>query len=93
MSPTEQFDRTTEPKLTKLAARTVLAAGLGMAVMGLTAAVANADPATPNAPDPDPAITATLRPTPPAPPHSESGLCNQDAAPRGAPAPPPGFCG
>ena len=93
MTPTDHPDRTTEPKLTNFAARTVLAAGVGMAVMGLTAATANADPAPPNTPDPNPAITATLRPTPSAPPHSESGLCNQDGGPRGAPTPPPGYCG
>ena len=88
---TDYLDRTTKPKLTKLAARTVLAAGLGMAGMGLTAALANADPLPPNTPDPNPPITATLRPMPPAP-HSESGLCNQDAAPPGQ-LPPPGYCG
>jgi hypothetical protein len=64
MTTTYHLDRTTRTKLTKLAARTVLAAGLGMAVMGLTAAVANADPA-PSTP------TTTQNP------HSESGLCNQ----------------
>lgn len=92
MATTDHLDRTTQPKLTKLAARTVLAAGLGMAVMGLTAVMANADPVAPNTPDPNPAITATLHPTPPAPPHGESGLCNQDAAPPGR-LPPPGYCG
>lgn len=92
MTPTDQLYRTTQPKLTKLAARTVLAAGLGMAVMGLTAVMANADPVPPNDPDPDPAITATLHPTPPPAPHGESGLCNQDAAPPGM-LPPPGYCG
>ena len=91
MTPTDHLDRTTEPKLMRLAARTVLAAGVGMTVMGLTAAIANADPAPPNTPDPNPPITATLHP--PGAPHSESGLCNQDSAPRGAPAPPPGYCG
>lgn len=85
MTPTEHLDRTTELKLMKLAARMVLAAGLGMALMGLTAAMANADPATPNPPRPNP--------TAPNNSHSESGLCNQDSAPRGAPAPPPGYCG
>lgn len=92
MTPTDHLDRTTKPKLTKLAARTVLAAGLGMTLSGLTAAIANADPATPNTPDPNPAITATLHPTQAPPPHGESGLCNQDAAPPGR-LPPPGYCG
>lgn len=77
MTTTHHLDRTTQPKLTKLAARTVLAAGLGMAVMGLAAAMANADPAT------------TPSPTPTQNPHSESGLCNQTS---GQP-PPPGYCG
>jgi hypothetical protein len=88
MAATNQPNCTTQPKLPKLAASTVLAAGLGMAVMGLTAVMANADPAPPNTPDPNPGITATLRP----PPHGESGLCNQDAAPPGR-LPPPGYCG
>jgi hypothetical protein len=90
MTPTDRLARITEPILTKVAVSTVLAAGFGMAVLGLTAAVANADPVSPNTPDPNPAITATLHP---APPHSESGLCNQDGGPRGAPSPPPGYCG
>ncbi|WP_156669623.1 hypothetical protein [Mycobacterium sp. E3339] len=75
----------TTPGLTRLAARTVLAAGLGMAGMGLTAAAANADPATPSTPGPNPTAAQN--------PHSESGLCNQTVVPRGAPAPPPGYCG
>jgi hypothetical protein len=92
MASTDHLNCTTQPKLTKLAARTVLAAGLGMAVMGLTAVMANADPVPPNNPDPNPGITATLRPTPPAPPpHSESGICN-GALPPGQ-LPPPGYCG
>jgi hypothetical protein len=85
MNTTDHLDRTTQPKLTKLAARTVLAAGLGMAVMGLTAAMANADPVPPNTPRPNP--------TAPQNPHSESGLCNQTVIPRDAPSPPPGYCG
>jgi hypothetical protein len=93
MTTTDHLDRSTQPKLTKFAARTVFAAGLGMAVMGLTAAAANADPAPPSTPDPNPAITATLHPTAPQNPHSESGLCNQSVVPRGAPLPPPGYCG
>lgn len=75
----------TTPRLTKLAASTVLAAGLGMAVTGLTATLANADPAQPSTPGPNPTAAQN--------PHSESGLCNQTAIPRGAPAPPPGYCG
>jgi len=82
MSPTHHPDCTTPSKVKKLAARTVLAGGLGMAVMGLPAAMANADPAPP--PGPTPTITATLHP--PAP-HGESGLRNQDTIPRGQPLP------
>ena len=94
MTTTHHLNRTTSPKPKKLAARTVLAGGLGMAVMGLTAAMANADPAPPSTPDPGPPITATLHPTPPPPgQHSESGLCNQTVVPRDAPSPPPGYCG
>lgn len=85
MTTTDRLDRSTALKLTKLAARTVLAAGLGLAVMGLTAAVANADPVPPNTPHPNP--------TAPQNPHSESGLCNQTVVPRDAPLPPPGYCG
>lgn len=86
MTPTDHLDRTTEPKLTKFAARILLAAGLAMAVMGLTAATANADPASPNPPRPNPTASQN--------PHSESGLCNQTGAvPRNAPSPPPGYCG
>jgi hypothetical protein len=85
MTPTEHLDRNTEFKLMKLAARTVLASGLGVAVMMLAAVTATADPAPPNPTGPNP--TAAQHP------HSESGLCNQDSAPRGAPAPPPGYCG
>ena len=85
MNPTDRLDHNSEPKLTKFAASTVLAAGLGMAVMGLTAAMANADPAPPNPPRPNPTATQN--------PHSESGLCNQPVIPRGAPSPPPGYCG
>jgi hypothetical protein len=84
MTPTDHLDRTTEPKLTKFAG-TVLAAGLGMAVMGLTAAMANADPAPPNRPRLNPTATQN--------PHSESGLCNQPVVPRGAPSPPLGTAG
>lgn len=84
MTPTECLNRITEPKLTKLVARTVLGAGVGMAAMGLTAGMASADPAPPNTPRPSP--------TAPQNPHSESGLCNQDSGPRGA-LPPPGYCG
>jgi hypothetical protein len=87
MTITHHLDRTTAPKLRKLAARTVLAGGLGMAVMGLTAAMANADPAPPSTPGPNPTRTATLNP------HSESGLCNQTVVPRDQPPPPPGYCG
>jgi hypothetical protein len=81
MTTTDHLDRSTQPKLTKLAARTVLAAGLGMAVMGLTAALANADP-----------VPTPTRPYPTAPqnPHSESGLCSDDIP---HPPPPPGYCG
>jgi len=85
MTTTDRLDRSTALELTKLAARTVLAAGLGLAVMGLTAAVANADPVPPNTPLPNP--------TAPQNPHSESGLCNQTVVPRDAPLPPPGYCG
>lgn len=85
MSPTEHLDRNTESKLTKFAVRTVLASGLGMAVMVLAAVTANADPAPPNPTGPNPTTAQH--------PHSESGLCNQDSAPRGAPLPPPGYCG
>jgi hypothetical protein len=74
---------TTGPKLKKLAARTVLAGGLGMAVMGLSDAMANADPVPPP-PGPTPTITATLHPPGP---RGESGLCNQDTIPRGQPLP------
>jgi hypothetical protein len=84
MTTTHHPDCTIGPKLKKLAARTVLAGGLGMAGMGLTAAMANADPAPPNTPGPTPTITATLHP--PAP-RGESGLCNQDTIPRGQPLP------
>lgn len=68
------LDRTTQPKLKKLAARTVLAGGLAMVVIGLTAAMANADPAPLD--PPSPTITATLHPTPPPPGRTESDLCN-----------------
>lgn len=84
MTPTDHLDRT-ETKLTKWAARTVVAAGLGMAVMGLTAAMANADPTPPYPPRP--------HPTEPQNSHSESGICNQTVIPRDAPPPPPGYCG
>jgi hypothetical protein len=84
MTTTHHADRTTPSKVKKLAARAVLAGGLGMAVMGLPAAMANADPAPPNTPGPTPTITATLHP--PAP-RGESGLCNQDTIPRGQPLP------
>jgi hypothetical protein len=84
MTTTHHPDCTTGPKLKKLAARTVLAGGLGMAVMGLPAAMANADPAPPNTPGPTPTITATLHPPAPG---GESGLCNRDSMPRGAPPP------
>jgi hypothetical protein len=88
MSTTDHPDGATQPKLKKLAeklaTRTVLAGGLAMAVVGLTAAMANADPAPPNTPGPTPTIAAT--PHPPAP-HGESGLCNQDTSPRGQPLP------
>ena len=79
MNTTHRLDRTTQPKLEKLAARTVLAGGLGMAVMGLTAAMANADPMQ-DTPSPTPTITATLNPAPPAPAgqREESGPCNAD---------------
>ncbi|MDT5138484.1 MAG: hypothetical protein QOD58_2746 [Mycobacterium sp.] len=80
MTTTHHPDYTTGPKLKKLAARTVLAGGLGMAVMGLPAAMANADPAPPNTPGPTPTLH------PPAP-RGESGLCNQDTIPRGQPLP------
>jgi hypothetical protein len=82
MTITHHPDCTTGRKLKKLAARTVLAGGLGMAGMGLTAATAIADPAPP--PGPTPTITATLHPTAP---RGESGLCNQDTVPRGQPLP------
>ena len=85
MTITHHLDRTTQLKLTKLAAGTVLAGGLGMAVMGLTAAMANADPAPPNTPGPNPTRTATQNP------HSESGLCNGDLG--NLPPPPKGYCG
>ena len=84
MTTTRHPDCTTSPKPKKWAARTVLAGGLGMAVMGLTAPMANADPVPPNTPGPTPALTATLRP--PAP-RGESGLCNPDVIPRGQPPP------
>jgi hypothetical protein len=84
MTTTHHPDRTTPSNVKKLAARAVLAGGLGMAVMGLPAAMANADPAPPNTPGPTPTITATLHP--PAP-RGESGLCNQDTIPRGQPLP------
>jgi hypothetical protein len=84
MTTTHHPDRTAPSKGRKLAARAVLAGGLGMAVMGLPAAMANADPAPPNTPGPTPTITATLHP--PAP-RGESGLCNQDTIPRGQPLP------
>jgi hypothetical protein len=82
MTTTHHPGCTTGPKLKKLAARTVLAGGLGLAGMGLTATTASADPVPP--PGPTPTITATLHP--PAP-HGESGLCNQDTIPRGQPLP------
>ncbi|WP_156737810.1 hypothetical protein [Mycobacterium scrofulaceum] len=85
MSTPDHLDRIARSRLTRLAAGTVLAAGLGMAAMGLTAAIASADPAPPNTP--------SLNPTAAQHPHSESGLCNQTVVPRGAPAPPPGYCG
>jgi hypothetical protein len=72
MNSAQRLDRPTRHKLAQLAARTVLAAALGMAVMGLTAAMANADPAPPGPP-------TTQNP------HSESGLCNQTS---GRPPPP-----
>lgn len=78
-------DRPTHLRLTRVAAGAALAGGLAMAVMGLTAATANADPAPPNTPSPNPTAAQN--------PHSESGLCNQTVVPRGAPAPPPGYCG
>jgi hypothetical protein len=84
MTTTHHPGRTTPSKVKKLAGRAVLAGGLGMAVMGLPAAMANADPAPPNTPGPTPTITATLHP--PAP-RGESGLCNQDTIPRGQPLP------
>ena len=85
MTTTDHLDRTAEPALKKLAAAAVLAAGFGMAAMGLTAGMASADPPPPNTPRPNPAA--------PQNPHSESGLCNQPVVPRGAPSPPPGYCG
>jgi hypothetical protein len=84
MTSAHQPDGTTAPTLKRLAARTVLAGGLAMAVMGLPAAMANADPAPPNTPGPSPAMTATLHP--PAP-NGESGLCNRDSMPRNVPPP------
>jgi hypothetical protein len=63
MTTTHHPDYTTAAKLKKLAARTVLAGGLGMAVMGLTAAMANADPAPPNTSSPtQPPLTGHLDP-------------------------------
>jgi hypothetical protein len=63
MTTTHHPDCTTLPKLKKLAARTVLAGGLGMAVMGLPAAMANADPAPPNTSSPtQPPLTGHLDP-------------------------------
>jgi hypothetical protein len=85
MASTDHLNCTTQPKLKKLAATTVLAGALGMALMGLTAAMANADPAPPNTPNPNPTRTATQNP------HSESGICN-GALPPGE-LPPPGYCG
>jgi hypothetical protein len=84
MTTTHHRHRTTRPKLKKMAARTVLAGGLGMAAMGLTAAMANADPVPQDTPSPTPTttITAHLRP-----PSGESGLCNADTIPRGQPPP------
>jgi hypothetical protein len=84
MTTTHHSACTSAPKRKKLAARTVFAGGLTMAVMGLPAAMANADPAPPNTPGPTPTITATLHP--PAP-NGESGLCNRDSMPRNAPPP------
>lgn len=85
MTTPDHLDGIARSRLTSWAASTVLAVGLGMAAMGLTAAIAGADPAPPNTPSPNP--TAGQHP------HSESGLCNQTVVPRGAPAPPPGYCG
>jgi hypothetical protein len=85
MTTTHHRHRTTRPKLKRRAARSVLAAGLGIAVMGLTATMANADPSPPNTPRPYPTRTATQNP------HSESGICN-GALPPGQ-LPPPGYCG
>ncbi|MDT5118688.1 MAG: hypothetical protein QOE30_4427 [Mycobacterium sp.] len=82
MTTTHRPGRTTGPKLKKLAAGTVLAGGLGMAGMGLTATMASADPVPP--PGPTPTITATLHPPAPG---GESGLCNRDSIPRGQPLP------
>lgn len=42
MASTDHLNCTTQPKLKKLAARTVLAGALGMALMGMTPATANA---------------------------------------------------
>jgi hypothetical protein len=89
MTTTHDSACTGAPKRKKWSARTVFVGGLAMAVIGLPAATANADPAPPNTPGPTPTITATLHP--PAP-HgsgggSESGLCNRDSMPRDAPPP------
>lgn len=67
------LDRTTGPTLKKSAAITVLAGGLAMAVIGLTPAMANADPAPLD--PPSPTITATLLPTAPPPGRAGSDLC------------------
>lgn len=85
MTTTDYLARSTEPTLRRLAATAVLAAGCAMAVMGLSAGMASADPPPPNTPRPNPSA--------PQNPHSESGLCNQPVIPRGAPSPPPGYCG
>jgi hypothetical protein len=90
MTTTHDSACTGAPKRKKLAVRTVFAGGLAIAVIGLPAAMANADPAPPNTPSPTPTITATLHPPAPPAPHgggSESGLCNRDSMPRDAPPP------
>jgi hypothetical protein len=81
MITTHHLARITQPKLKKFAAGTVLVGGLGIAVVGLPAAIVNADPAPL---DPaTPTVTASRQPAAPCcPPHSESGLC-QDTPPGG----------
>jgi hypothetical protein len=90
MTTTHASACTGAPKRKKLVVRTVFAGGLAMAVIGLPAAMANADPAPPNTPSPTSTITATLHPPAPPTTHgggSESGLCNRDSMPRDAPPP------